>query len=113
MRLPDVELIALAEPDVQRRVEASRRAPGAAAYGSYHDLLKMPEVEAVVICLPNALHAEVAVAALEQGKHVYLEKPLATSLDEAQRVVTAWRRAGVVGMIGFNYRFNPLFQAAC
>jgi predicted dehydrogenase len=52
----------------------------------------------------------VALAALEHGKHIYLEKPLATNLDEARSVLTAWRRAGVVGMIGFNYRFNPLFQ---
>jgi len=111
--MPDVEVVALAEPDAQRQVEASRRVPRADVCGSYHELLKMPQVEAVLICVPTALHAEVAVAALEQGKHIYLEKPLATNLDEAQRVMAAWRRAGVVGMTGFNYRFNPLFQSAC
>jgi myo-inositol 2-dehydrogenase/D-chiro-inositol 1-dehydrogenase len=110
-RLPDVNLVALAEPDAQRRSEASRRAPSAAAFADYQELLKMSEVDAVVICLPTALHAEAAVAALEQGKHVYLEKPIATSLDEAQRVVAAWRRTRVVGMMGFNYRFNALYQA--
>ena len=52
------------------------------------------------------------MAALEQGKPVYLEKPLALSLDEGRHVLAAWRRAGVVGMIGFNLRFHPLFQAA-
>jgi myo-inositol 2-dehydrogenase/D-chiro-inositol 1-dehydrogenase len=109
--LPDVQLVALAEPDVQRRVEASRRAPSAVSFEDYQELLKKSEADAVVICLPTALHAEAAVAALEQGKHVYLEKPLATSLDEAQKVVTSWRRAAVVGMIGFNYRFNALYQA--
>lgn len=109
--LPDVELVALAEPNPQRREEASRRAPKALAFASYQELLGMPDVEAVVICLPNALHAEAAVAALKQGKHVYLEKPLATSLNEAQSVLAAWRHAGVVGMLGFNYRFNPLYQA--
>ncbi len=112
MRLPDVELIALAEPDTQRRLETSRRAPGAAAFSSYRDLLKMAEVEAVLICAPPGLHAEVAVAALEQGKHVYLEKPIATSLAEAQRIMVAWRAARVVGMIGFNYRFNALYETA-
>jgi myo-inositol 2-dehydrogenase/D-chiro-inositol 1-dehydrogenase len=110
-RLPDVKLVALAESDVQRRGEAGRRAPSAIAFADYQELLKRSEVDAVVICLPTALHAEATVAALEQGKHVYLEKPLATNLDEAQRVVTAWRRAGVVGMIGFNYRFNALYKA--
>lgn len=111
-RLPEVALVALAEPDPQRRHAASQRAPSAVACATYQELLASPEVEAVVICLPNALHAEAAVAALERGKHVYLEKPLALSLDEGRSVLAAWRRAGVVGMIGFNLRFQPLFQAA-
>lgn len=110
-RLPEVELIALAEVDPQRREQARRSAPAAFAFESYQQLLEMPEVEAAIICLPTALHAEAAVAALERGKHVYLEKPLATSLGEARSILVAWRRAGVVGMIGFNYRFNALYQA--
>lgn len=111
-RLPGVELIALAEPDAARRQAAVRRAPGAVALATYQELLEMPGVEAVVICLPNALHPEVAIAALEQGKHVYLEKPLATNLDDGRRVLAAWRRSGLTGMVGFNYRFHPLYQAA-
>lgn len=111
-RLPDVALVALAEPDPQRRQTASQRAPTAVAYSSYEELLAMPEVEAVVICLPNALHAQAAIAALAQGKHVYLEKPLAITLSEGYTLLTASQRAGVVGMIGFNLRFHPLFQEA-
>jgi predicted dehydrogenase len=110
-QLPNVELVALAEPDARRRQEAAERAPSAAVFADYHELLARPDVEAVVICLPNALHAEVAVAALQKDKHIYLEKPLALSLEEGQRVLNAWRRAGTVGMIGFNYRYNPLYQA--
>ncbi|MCS6925822.1 MAG: Gfo/Idh/MocA family oxidoreductase [Candidatus Binatia bacterium] len=109
-RLPGAELVALADVDPRRRREASRRVPGTAAFADYHELLARPEVEAVVICLPHALHAEAAIAALQQGKHVYLEKPLATNLDDARRVLSAWRDTGVVGMIGFNYRFNALYQ---
>jgi predicted dehydrogenase len=109
-RLPDVELVALAEPDAHLREQARRRAPSAAAFSDYSELLERSEAEAVIICLPNALHAEAAVAALQQGKHVYLEKPLAISLDEGRRVLEAWQRAGVVGMMGFNYRFNPLYH---
>lgn len=112
MNLPDVELVALAECDPERREEARRRVRFAAMFADYRDLLEMPDVEAVVICLPNALHAEVTVAALERGKHVYLEKPLAINLQEAKDVLNAWRRAGVVGMIGFNYRHHPLYKAA-
>lgn len=109
-RLPGAELVALADVDLRPREEASRRMPGAVAFADYRELL--PEVDAVVVCLPNALHAEAALAALQQGKHVYLEKPLATDLDDARRVLSVWRSAGVVGMIGFNYRFNALYRAA-
>jgi myo-inositol 2-dehydrogenase/D-chiro-inositol 1-dehydrogenase len=108
--LPEVKLVALAEPDPQRREEAQQLEPRALAFTDYRELLTTPEVEAVVICLPNALHREATVAALEAHKHVYLEKPLAASLKEGQEVLAAWQRADVAGMIGFNYRFNALYQ---
>ncbi len=110
--LPDVELVALAELDPQRREEAKKIAPKAVVFTDYQQLLKMPDVKAVVICLPPALHAEATVAALEHGKHVYVEKPIAISLDEARAVMIASRRASVVVTMGFNYRFNLLYQAA-
>jgi len=108
-RLPGVELTALAEPDPERRSAAAARAPGAVAVADYRELLASPRVAAVVICLPSGLHGHAAIAALEAGKHVYLEKPVATDLAEGARVVAARRRAGTVGMIGFNYRFNRLY----
>src|SRR5262245_11356208 len=111
-RLGGAQLVALADSDPQRLEEAHRRVPGARAFARYEEVLELRDVEAVVICLPNSLHAAATVAAVEQGKHVYLEKPLATNVESAQRVIEAWRRARVVGMIGFNYRFNPLHQAA-
>ena len=111
-RLPQVELVALAETDSERRTQAQRRAPGAIALSHYDALLENPDIDGVVICLPSALHAEVAIAALGQGKHVYLEKPIAVSTQEATAVIAAWKQAQVVGMIGFNYRFSPLYQAA-
>ena len=109
-RLPGVELVALAETDPERLERASHLGPKAIAFDHYEKLLKMKEVEAVIICLPNNLHAEAAVASLQQGKHVYLEKPLATNLDEARRVLEVWQSTPLVGMIGFNYRFNPLYR---
>ena len=58
------------------------------------------------------LHAEAAVLSLELGKHLYLEKPLALTLEEGRRVLQAWQKAGSVGMIGFNFRFHTLYKAA-
>lgn len=109
-RLPGVQLIALAEIDSERLKAAGRRVPKAILFTNYHELLAMPEIQAVVICLPNALHAEAALAALEQNKHVYLEKPLATNLEEGRLLLSAWKDSGKVGMIGFNYRFNRCYQ---
>lgn len=109
-RLPGAELVALAETDRGRREAAGRSVPSAALFADYAELLAGPGLDAVVISVPPALHAEVALKALERGLHVYIEKPLAARLADARDVVAAWRQAGVVGMMGFNYRFNPLVQ---
>ena len=111
-RLSGVELVAFADPDSARRQEAGRCVPTAQPHADYRDLLNVRDLDAVVVSVPTASHAEVAIAAMQQGRHVYLEKPIATSLEEADKVVSVWKRSGVVGMVGFNCRFNALFQAA-
>ena len=103
----DVRVAALADPD-SAAVRACRRvAPTAAVCDGYHELLVWPGVNAVLIAVPSPLHAEIAVAGFSASKHVYLEKPLATSLPDARRVLDAWRSSGRIGMIGFNFRFHP------
>ena len=111
-KLAGVRVAAIAEPDEIARRAASQLAPCASALAGYEDLLSREDVEAVVVALPTARHAEVAIAALEAGKHVYLEKPLATTLSDAEAVLQTWRRTNCVGMIGFNYRFNKLYRRA-
>ncbi len=70
------------------------------------------DVDVVTICTPNHLHEQVAIAAAEAGKHVLVEKPMATSLDAADRMIAAADRAGVVLMPAHNVRFVPPFVAA-
>ena len=111
-QLPAAELVALAEVDPGRRAAAQRLAPAARAFADYHDLLDLAELDAVVVCLPSALHASAAQATLGRGLPLYLEKPLATRLEDGARVVEAWRRAQAPAMIGFNLRFNPLYREA-
>jgi predicted dehydrogenase len=108
--LPDVELAGLADADPDRLEKARHLVPKAVVFDHYEKLLRMKDVDAVIICLPNDLHAEAAIASLQQGKHVYLEKPLAMSLEQARRVLEVWQNTHLVGMIGFNYRFNPLYR---
>lgn len=110
--LPGYDLRALADASPELLQSAKGRAPAAATYADYKQLLKEADVEAVVICLPTGMHAESAIAAFEAGKHVYLEKPIAITGAEAQRVLDAWRASGKQGMIGFNYRFHPLYLEA-
>lgn len=110
-QLPQVRLTALAEPDPTRAAEARAKAPAATWYADYQTLLKEADVAAVVITLPTALHAEAACAAFQAGKHLYLEKPIAVTVAEADRVLAAWQAAGTVGMTGFSFRFNREYQA--
>lgn len=110
--LPGVRVVALAEPDANALHAASQLALDAACFLDVASLLAHSPLEAVIIALPNALHAQTAIEAFEARKHVYLEKPLGLNPDEGRKVVDAWQRAGTIGAIGFNYRFNPLLQEA-
>jgi predicted dehydrogenase len=111
-RLRGVEVAAVAEHDPGRRSEAQRLLPHAAVVPSYEELLSNTDVRAVIVCLPSPSQAAAAVAALASGRHVYVEKPIATSLADARAVVDAWRRAGTVGMVGLNYRLHPHYRRA-
>ncbi len=106
--LEGVDVVAIAEADAARREEVSRCLPAAAVFDGIETLLDEVQLDAVVITLPNALHAGAAAAAFARGLHVYLEKPLAPTLAAAREVVAAWKAAGTTGMIGHNYRFGSL-----
>lgn len=111
--MPGVRLAGVADPDPNRRLEAEQ--VGVPATAEADSLLARPDIDAVVIAVPPTAHAALASAALERGRHVYLEKPLAASLADGKAILDAWRQPGRparVGMIGFNYRFNPLVRKA-
>lgn len=106
-----MKLIGVADPSAEAR-ERAQRIGRVAAVADPVELIDRRDVSAVVICARTDRHAGLALAAAEAGKHVYLEKPIATSLEDGQRVVEAVRRAGVLGMAGFNHRFHPLHVRA-
>lgn len=76
----------------------------------YRKALDDPDVGAFSICLPHDLHAPVAIEAAQRGKHILCEKPMAASLEEADRMIEAAEQAGVILMIAESVRFNPVFQ---
>lgn len=79
---------------------------------SWHRMLRHADVDAVAVNVPNALHAEIAVAALEAGKHVLVEKPIATTLTDADAMIAAARRHRRVLMVEQTQRFDPAHETA-
>ncbi|HZP61077.1 MAG TPA: Gfo/Idh/MocA family oxidoreductase, partial [Opitutaceae bacterium] len=101
------EFHALASRDEAKLNEARLRFPGLArTYLGYEDLLRDPEVDAVYIPLPNALHREWTIKAAEHGKHVLCEKPLALSAAECREMIDACAAHRVVLMEAFMYRYT-------
>ena len=105
---PDVNLAAVADSDESALAEAVKRFHGARPFHSLDDMIAEGGLDAVVIALPTALHAAAACAVFDAGLHAYLEKPLATTVNDAASVTNAWRRSGSIGVMGFNCRANPL-----
>jgi predicted dehydrogenase len=107
-----VDCVALADNTPQRATEAAASLGFARSTGDWRELIADPQIDVVDICTPNHLHAEMCLAALAAGKHVYCEKPLALDVKESAAIVDAAKRAGVRNAIGFNYICNPMVQAA-
>ena len=106
--LCDVGGVALIDPSAPSREALAAAFPVAASYSSLATAL--PHVDAVVIATPPATHTDLALQALRAGKHVLVEKPLATSAAEAQLIVDEARRANRVLMVGHTFEFNPAVQ---
>jgi UDP-N-acetylglucosamine 3-dehydrogenase len=80
-------------------------------HDDWRALIADPEIDAVDICAPNALHAPIAIAASQAGKHVLVEKPMALSLAEADAMIAAARAAERVLMVAHNLRYQPVYEA--
>jgi len=108
-RVRNARLVAVADPDFGARARAARQV-NVRMHVNAEELLTSPDIDAVVISAPNAMHAELAIAAAQAGKHFYLEKPIAITETEARRVIEVVLEAGVVAAMGFNRRCHPVFE---
>lgn len=97
----DVELVALCDINEERLAEKGKLYDVSQLYHNYQDLLKNPEIDAISICTWNNSHAEIAIAALEAGKHVLVEKPLSMTTEEALAIEAAAENSGKVAQVGF------------
>ena len=104
------ELVAVADVDAKRANEAKDRYGFADTCGDYKDLLAREDIDCVSICTPAGTHATMAVDALEAGKHVLCEKPVATTLADADRIVDAASQSKATFTCVFQLRADPAFR---
>lgn len=107
-----LELHTLADATDELAAVAARDFGFAHHTGNWRDLVGNPDIDMIDITAPNALHREMALAAIAAGKHVYCEKPLAPLAAEAREMTEAARAAGVKTQVGFNYLCNPMLRTA-
>jgi predicted dehydrogenase len=101
------EIVAVADASAQMRAELERR--GLSAVADYHALLERP-LDAILVAAPDQYHAEITLAALDRGLHVFCEKPLCFSVGEAKEIAAARDRAGKVVQVGYMKRFDPSYE---
>ena len=104
---PKVDLVAVASRDKERAEDYAREWQIERAYGSYDELLADPDVEAIYNPLPNTMHAEWSIKALDAGKHVLCEKPFSRHVDEVEASFDAAERNDRLLSEAFMYRHNP------
>ena len=111
--VPVLKTVCDIEPSIAE--EAKDRFGFQASCTDWHDIINDPEIDVVNICTPNNVHAPIAIAALQAGKHVICEKPIASNLDDAKAMADAAKEAaknGIVSMNAYQYRRVPAIDLA-
>jgi len=103
-------LVTLAEVNPALAAKKAGEFGFAKSTGTWRDLLADPQIDVISVTTPNQFHAEMAIAALEAGKHVWCEKPMAPELEDAVRMRDAAARSGKVAAMGYNYIQNPMIR---
>ena len=110
--VPNLELAALCTRTPDRLAAMASKFGVATTYADYHELLADPSIDAVSICTMWDQHTEPAIAALEAGKHVFLEKPMASTVADCQAILDASAKASGILLVGHICRFNPRYRMA-
>jgi UDP-N-acetylglucosamine 3-dehydrogenase len=108
---PNVEIVAFADRKLARATELAEKY-GGKAYEKWQDVVALKDVDALSVCTSNVSHAPITIAALEAGKHVLCEKPMATTDAEARAMIAAAERSGKFLMIGHNQRLSAMHVKA-
>lgn len=108
-RVPQAEVIAIADTNLNSAESVAKSFGITTVLDNFKDVLKLPRVDAVLICSPTDTHARFITEAARAGKHIFCEKPIDLSLDVIRDALDVVKKAGVKLMVGFNRRFDPDF----
>jgi predicted dehydrogenase len=108
---PRTHLVGIADPDTARAEKVAEQY-GCEVLADYRDLLKRPDISVVMLGLPNHLHAPISIEALAAGKHVFVEKPVANTLEETDQMLETARKNNVEVFVGHSQRFFATTVAA-
>ena len=109
---PDAEIYAVCSRSEEKGNQAAREWNAKKVYTDYDEMLKDPEIDMIELLVPHNLHCEMTIKACEAGKHVSVQKPMAMSLEEADRMIDAAKKAGVKLKIYENFMFYPPYVKA-
>ena len=104
------ELVAIADPRIERAREFAAKFGIPNAYGSHEELIARKDIDVVDVCTPSATHFDLSWAALEEGKHVLCEKPVAYDFRDTLRAAALAKQKGLKTKLGFTFRYSPAMQ---
>ena len=111
-KIPDVTIAAVCDSSAARLRTAQERAPGAEALADYRALLDRADIGAVVVATPTHLHRQIVLDAIQAGKHVYCEAPVAHTVEDARALADGSDGSRTVVAVGFQGRANPIYRRA-
>lgn len=107
---PRLEMVCDIDPEIAKAKQIEMGF--ARSTTNYMEVINDPKIELISVCVPNSVHREISIAALNAGKHVWCEKPMATNVPEAEEMLAAARNSSAQTILGYNYTQNPLVQSA-
>ncbi|NRA37506.1 MAG: Gfo/Idh/MocA family oxidoreductase [Planctomycetes bacterium] len=110
--LNDVRLLAISDMSEQRLQQTAEELNVEETYSDGYELIEKSDIDAVIIALPNHLHADFSIRAMKKGLHVLVEKPIASTIEEAEAMLAVSKECDKLLMVGYSHRFNPMYRCA-